>query len=120
MQVHKSQDYAHVEWIELNSDGIMHECAVLKTDRSGNKLFLQLKHLDNIDRIRLATILMDRNAGTLELWDLMQQKTLKNGMNALSYFHQYVKVLTNNGKILDPKGGQAGATGGSVNLNTEQ
>lgn len=104
----KSPQHPHVEWIELNDDGILHECAVLKEDPQGNKLYFPVNHLDEIDRKRLAGILMDRNARNFELWDLMAQKTLGNGMNALAYFHQYVKVLTANGKILDPKAGQVG------------
>lgn len=108
MKVVKSPQHAHIEWIELHSDGVMHECAILKEDPQGNKLFFPTNYLDDIDKKRLAGILMDRNIRNFELWDLMAQKTLGNGMNALAYFHQYVKVLTSNGKILDPKAGQMG------------
>jgi hypothetical protein len=46
----------------------------------------------------------------------MANKTLGNGMNALNYFNQLVKVITPNGKILDPKSGQIGiAPSGTVN-----
>jgi hypothetical protein len=122
MQIQKSTSHAHVEWIELNNDGIMHECAILKTDARGNRLFLQINHLDNIDKGRLAQVLMDRNARNMELWDIMQQKTLGNGINALAYFHQYVKVLTANEKVLDPKSGQVGAAvqTGVFNINQEK
>lgn len=113
-----SQEYPHVEWIEINSDGIMHECAVMKRDRAGNVLFIKLNDLDQIDKRRLAGILMDRNARNFELWDLMANKTLGNGMNALTYFNQLVKLLTPNGKVMDPKSGQVGvAAGGVVNTN---
>lgn len=113
-----SREYPHIEWLELNGDGIMHECAVMKRDGAGNVLFIKTNDLDDIDRRRLAGILMDRNATNFELWDLMAQKTLGNGMNALAYFNQLVKVITANGKVLDPKSGQIGVTpSGSVNTN---
>lgn len=114
----KSPQFAHIEWIELHGDGIMHECAVLKEDQTGNKLYFPINHLDKIDRERLGVILMDRNARNLQLWDLMSQKTLGNGMNALQYFHQFVKILAPNGKIIDPKSGVIGTpVTGSIKLN---
>lgn len=113
-----SQEYPHIEWLELNGDGIMHECAVMKRDGAGNVLFIRTNDLDEIDKRRLAGILMDRNARNFELWDLMANKTLGNGMNALAYFNQLVKLITANGKVLDPKSGQIGiAPSGTVNTN---
>lgn len=112
-KVQKSREYPHIEWLELHSpDGIMHECAVMRRTPDGSVLFFKTNDLDEIDRRRLAGILADRNASSFELWDLMSQKTLGNGMNALAYFNQLVKLLTPNGKILDPKSGQMGS--GSV------
>lgn len=111
-----SSEYPHIEWLELHSDGVMHECAIMKRDRAGNVLFIRTNDLDEIDQRRLANILMDRNARGMELWDLMANKTLGNGMNALAYFNQLVKLITPNGKILDPKSGQIGvAPSGTVN-----
>lgn len=109
----KSHEYPHIEWIELYNDGILHECAIMKRDNaSGNVLFFRTNDLDSIDKRRLAGILMDRNARSLELWDLMANKTLGNGVNALQYFNQLVKQLTPNGKVIDPRAGQVGT--GSV------
>jgi hypothetical protein len=114
----KSPEYPHVEWLELNADGMLHECAVIKRDHLGNVFFFQINHLDNVDRSRLAQLLADRNAQQFELWDLMAQKTLGNGMNALAYFHQLVKVLTPIGKVIDPRTGVMGAPlTGVVNTN---
>jgi hypothetical protein len=109
MQIVKSPTHPHIEWIEIDNDGILHECAILKMDAEGNRVFFQVNHCDTIDKGRLGQILADRNARTMELWDLMVNKTLNNGINALAYFHQYAKVLTHNGKVLDPKSGQVGA-----------
>lgn len=107
-KVQKSGEYPHIEWIELNSDGIMHECVIMKRDRMGNVLFFKTNDLDEIDKRRVAGILMDRNARNFELWDLMANKTLGNGVNALQYFNQLVRQLTPNGKVLDPRSGQMG------------
>lgn len=111
--IRNSPEYPHIKWIELYGDGILHECAVLKADPTGNIFYFQINHLDEIDKRRLAGILMDRNARQFELWDLMANKTLGNGVNALQYFHQLAKVLAPNGKIMDPKSGMVGtvATG---------
>lgn len=105
-----SAQFPHVEWFELYADGIMHECAVMKRDAYGNVLYFRINDLDAIDKRRLVNLLVDRNARSMELWDLMSNKTLGNGVNALSYFNQLVKQLTPNGKILDPRAGQMGGT----------
>lgn len=114
----KSQQFAHIEWLELHNDSIMHECAVMSRDRFGNVLFFKLNDLDDIDKRRLVSILMDRNAGNLPLWDVMMNRTLGNGVNALAYFNQLVRMLTPNGKILDPKAGVQGISQGQVTLPT--
>lgn len=107
-RIEPSREYPHVAWIDLHGDGILHECAIMRKDGNGNILYFKTNDLDEIDKRRLATILYDRNARNFELWDLMSQRTLGNGCNALTYFHQLVKQLTPNGKILDPKAGQMG------------
>jgi hypothetical protein len=115
-KVQKSPEYPHIEWIEIHGDGIMHECAVMKRTHDGSVLFFKTNDLDQIDKRRLAGILMDRNARSFELWDLMANKTLGNGVNALVYFSQLVRQLTTNGKILDPRSGQVGT--GQVGTST--
>lgn len=107
----KSTQHPHIEWIELNNDGMLHECAVMRRDGFGNVYYFKTNNLDNIDKQRLAAILADRNANNFELWDLMSHRTLGNGVNALAYFHQLVKVLTPNGKTVEPSSGQVGVAG---------
>lgn len=107
----KSPQFPHVEWLELHGDSIMHECAVMSRDRFGNVLFFKLNDLDDIDKRRLVAILMDRNAQHMALWDVMMNRTLGNGVNALAYFNQLVRMLTPNGKILDPRAGVQGIQG---------
>lgn len=114
----ESQEYPHITWFELYGDGKMYECAVLKRDAHGNVFFFPINNLDETDRRRLAQLLADRNASNFELWDLMSQRTLGNGMNALVYFHQLVRILTPNGKVMDPQSGVMGiSSGGMVDMN---
>lgn len=107
--------YPHVQWIDLAGNGVMVECAIMKTDAHGNLYYIELPRLDRIDRNRMVKILMDRNAPNFELWDLMSQRSLNNGMNALEYFHQLVKVITADGVIMNPRAGTVGT--GTVKLD---
>lgn len=119
-QSRKSPEYAHIEWLELNADGILHECAIMKRDQAGNVLFFKTNDLDEIDKRRLAGLLVDRNARTFELWDLMANRTLGNGVNALTYFNQLVKQLTPSGRVLDPRAGQMGTGAvGTIDTNVK-
>ena len=109
--------FPHVEWIDINKDGILHECAILKKDNNGNIFFFEIGPLDNIDKQRLFNLITNRNAHLHELWDLMSQTTLGNGINGLTYFHQLVRIITPSGKITSPRPGEMGAPMGQVNTN---
>lgn len=115
--------YPHVEWIDLKGDGVLVECAVVKKDEFGNIYFIELRKLDRIDRQRMFRILTNRSANNFELWDLLSQRTLGNGMNALEYFHQLVKVVTPSGRIKRPRMGEVGfgqGRAGVVNTNVDK
>ena len=101
--------YPHIEWLDIQGNGTVHECAIMKRDGLGNTHFIALTELDAIDKRRMGSMLTSRNAGNFELWDLMAQTTLGNGVNALTYFHQYVKTRTSNGHIMTPQQGILGA-----------
>lgn len=98
----------HIFWIDIANDGMFTECAVMKKDGLGNVFFFPLSALDKIDKGRLAKIVSNRNAEAFELWDLMSQITLNNGVNALEYFHQLVEVLSPTGKRTKPREGVIG------------
>lgn len=93
--------YPHIEWLDLQSNGVASECAILKRDPDNNIYFFPLNSLDMIDKKRLLDIVTNRNAHMYELWDLMSQITMRNGVNALTYFNQLAKVLTPSGQIID-------------------
>jgi len=103
--------YPHLEWLDLQQNGVLTECAVMKKDPNGNIYHFSVASLDAIDKNRLRNILTGRNSANFPLWDLMQQVTLGNGVNALDYFHQLVKVQTPGGQIIDPVQGRIGAAG---------
>lgn len=98
----------HIYWIDLKGDGVFTECAVMRKDALGNVYYFPLTALDNIDKRRLRRILTNRNANNFELWDLMSNITLNNGVNALDYFHQLVNVITPGGRIMKPQEGVVG------------
>jgi hypothetical protein len=115
--------FPHLRMIDLYRDGILYECAIVKEDKNnGDVFFIRIDHLDEIDRGRLRMILTKRNAATTALWDLMDQTALPNGMNALEFFHQFVKVRTQAGKIFNPQPGRQGAgrVQQRVNINEQQ
>ena len=100
--------WPHTKWIDLKNDGVMNECAVLKEDGFGNIYYVEIPALDNIDRDRLGRMLGQPRAKEIPLWEIMGQTTLRNGMNALDYFHQLVKVITPEGIIMNPRVGSIG------------
>ncbi len=112
----RAGSFPHIQWIDLKNNGVLVECAVFKEDGFGNTYYIEVPNLDSIDKTRLVRILQNRNSGNLELWDLMSQVTLNNGMNALDYFHQLVKVISPKGIIMNPRAGTVGT--GSVNTNS--
>lgn len=93
--------YPHIEWLDLYNNGVVTECAILKKDPEGNVYFFPVNTLDMIDKKRLLDIVTNRNAHLYELWDLMHQITMRNGVNALVYFNQLAKVLTPSGAIIE-------------------
>lgn len=93
----------HVTLIDLFNNGIDYEVIVLKHNKvNGDVFFIRTDYLDDIDRNRAGMILSRRDAARYEAWDLFAQITLANGVNALEYFHQFVKVKTRSGEIMAP------------------
>ena len=107
----------HIFWIDLEGKGMFTECAVMKRDRMGNVYFFPLKALDKVDKGRMARVVKNRNANSFELWDLMSQITLNNGVNALEYFHQLVEMITPGGERIRPQEGVIGT--GMVDTRSE-
>ena len=102
--------YKFIEWIDLDNNGVLTECAIMQKFRNGDIYFFPIASLDDIDKRRLAHIIQGKNAVLYnELWNLLEQVTLGNGINALIYFNQLVKVRTASGQILPFGAGRMGS-----------
>jgi hypothetical protein len=101
--------YRHYVSMDLYGNGVAHDVLIVNEDKNnGDVYFIKVEDLDQIDRARVSNILSKRNADTMPLWDVMSQVTLKNGVNALEYFHQLVKVRTKSGQIISPSASRRG------------
>lgn len=115
-----SQTLPHIAWADIYNNGVLTEIVVMNIDtRTLDLYFFPTSVLDNIDTYRLINILKKRDSDKYALWDLMSMNTLQNAMNALEYFHQYVKVRTVGGQIYTPTPGKVGATLGKKFTLTE-
>ncbi len=104
-----SRQFPHIAAVDLFGKNVANEVAVMAIDgRNADLYFIRLEHLDAIDIKRLRQIILSRDSARYALWDLMSQKTLPNGMNALEFFQQFVKVRTVGGQILTPGSGSRG------------
>jgi hypothetical protein len=95
----------HVYYLDVNDDGQYREVAVVKKDGNGSVYYIDVQLLDNVDKGRLKKIVTDIHADKYELWDLMSQKRLSNGINALDYFHRLVRVKKAPGAVNTAMGG---------------
>ena len=95
----------HIFLCDVDDSGLLKEVAVVKKLKDGSIFYIDVDPLHPIDKARLKKIVSSSHADKYELWDLMSQSRLSNGMNALDFFHSnYVKVKR-------PKGARA-AVGG--------
>jgi hypothetical protein len=103
----------HIRYLELYNNGVEYECLVLREFENGDIAYIKLNELDRTDLDRLAKIVYRRGANNFPLWDLLDQNTLQNGMNALKYFDQMVMVKTTRGEIIPPRSGGRGTLTGT-------
>lgn len=105
-----------IKKLDLKRNGVAVEVTIVKAvpvgnDGKGNEeyeyWFIRNDELDEIDRVRLLEILQKsaRVNDFQPLYETLADVTLGNGVNALDYFHQYVKVLYPSGVIQRPKRG---------------
>lgn len=91
----------HVFLIDWDDRGILKEIAVVKEDTDGTIYGIEVDKLHPIDKSRLKKIVTNQHADKYPLWEIMSQITLKNGYNALDFFHSnYVKVKRVKGSII--------------------
>ena len=92
----------HVYLIDWDDSGIFKEVAVVKEDENDGTIYgILVESLHPIDQSRLKKIVTGQHADKYPLWELMSQLTLKNGYNALDFFHaNYVKVKRPRGAVV--------------------
>jgi len=112
------KEYQHVQYLDLFGNGILKEVVIVKEEVNGDKYFIETDTLDMVDLERLRGILDKRDSALYPMWDLMGQTMLRNGMNALEYFHQLVRVKTVAGPIVQP--GRAGTSVVQVRVPVSQ
>jgi hypothetical protein len=112
-----SHNTPHIAEADIVGNGAGSYVAVVAIDgNNGDLYYIRLDHLDSIDLQRLLTIIRtSRDSARYALWDLLSQKRLQNGKNALEFFHQFVRVRTVSGHTdLPPAMGSAGGAGVSL------
>lgn len=99
--------YKHIEHIDVNDDGILEQVAVVKRWEDGSLSYIDISTLGDIDKGRLKAIITSQHADKYELWELMDQTTLSNGLNALGFFHNsFIEMkLSQNAKAARYGGG---------------
>jgi hypothetical protein len=97
----KKTTLQHVFLIDWNDDGIMQEIAVVQELTDGTIRGIQIDKLHPIDKARLKKFVTSKHADKYELWQLLADGRLNNGMNALDFFHtNYIKVKRPKGAIV--------------------
>ena len=94
----------HVFLCDVDDSGLLKEVALVKKFKDGTIYYIEVDSLHLVDKGRLKKIVTSQHADKYELWELMSQSKLSNGLNALEFFH------SNNVKVKRPKGARA-ATG---------
>jgi hypothetical protein len=100
-----SNEIKHVEYLDVDDSGQLKEVAVVKRWDDGSVSYINIKLLDNVDKGRLKGILEGVHADKYELFELLSQARLTNGLNALDYFHPLVRIKRAKGHIDTVQGG---------------
>lgn len=101
----KKTQLPHIFLCDVEDSGLLKEIAVVKQFKDGTIYYIDIDPLHPIDKARIKKIVSSQHADKYELWDLMSQSKLSNGMNALDFFH------SNCVKIKRPKGARASSSG---------
>jgi len=91
----------HIFLCDIDESGLLKEIALVKKFKDGTMYYIEIDSLHLVDKGRLKKIVTSQHADKYELWELMMQSKLSNGLNALEFFH------SNNVKVKRPKGARA-------------
>jgi hypothetical protein len=100
----------HIFFLDVEGDNRLREVAVSKIIKDHEGRIVELRYidialLDAVDKGRLKGIVTGLHADKYELWALLDQQRLNNGMMALDYFHQVTKILRGPGATNTALGG---------------
>lgn len=100
----------HIYHFDANGDDRWREVALVKLVKDSKGFIVEVRWidvalLDNIDKGRLKSLVSSVHANKYELWELMDMTITTNGLNALSYFHQLVKITQGPGATNTTMGG---------------
>lgn len=97
----KKTSMNHIFLIDWDDTGLLKEIAVMKEAKDGTIYGIDVNLLHPIDKARLKKIISSVHADKYELYDLMSQTRLNNGMNALDFFYaNYMKVKRPRGSVI--------------------
>lgn len=101
IEKHPISGILHVYNIDWDDNGILREVAVVKELSDGTIRGILVDQLHAIDRKRLQRFITSQHADKYELWELLANGKLSNGMNALDFFHyNYIKEKRPRGAIM--------------------
>ncbi|WAX21636.1 hypothetical protein [Stenotrophomonas phage RAS14] len=110
-----SRRVPHIAEADIEGNGVGVAIAVVAINPNNKDLlYIRLDRLDDIDLRRLTQILQTRDSARWPLFDLLLQKTLPNGQNAMEFFHQLVRVRTVTGITAGLPGQTTGGSGVSL------
>jgi hypothetical protein len=96
--VRKPTQLRHVFLVDIDDTGLFKEIAIVKEELDGTLYYIDIDALHSIDKSRLKKVVTSMHADKYQLWELLAQSQLSNGMNALDFFHY------NCVKVKRPKG----------------
>lgn len=91
----------HIFLVDIDDSGLFKEIAIVKEESDGTIYYIDIDALHAIDKARLKRVVTSIHADKYQLWELLSQSRLSNGMNALDFFH------FNCVKVKRPKGARA-------------
>lgn len=96
----------HVKFMDVNNDGLLEEIAVVKQWDDGSFSYVLVTALSNLNKGRLKALVTSQHADKYQLWEIMSQSKLSNGLNALDFFHNnFVKIFRPQGSLATSMGG---------------
>jgi len=105
----RDSNFPHIKFMDIHGNGIMEEVAIMKVFENDDIAYIPISSLDGTDKQRLLSIVTDKHSRMFDLHELMKSTKLKNGLNALEYFQQLVRVRTASGQIIDANPMRRGA-----------